>query len=104
MAFLAVEIYKPPFTTIDELASQSEYKFGTLGGTIFVDMVSTVSCIESVDIQSIPKETHIKFQISLWPPWGRGAKNPYGRLCKWEFYVWSIFNKKNLPGVELPFT
>ena len=26
-------------------------------------------------IQSVPKEMHIKFQISLWPPWGRGAKN-----------------------------
>ena len=38
-------------------------------------------------LQSIPKETHIYFQISLRPLWGRGAKNSHGRLCKWEFHL-----------------
>ena len=33
IAFLSVEKYTVPFNTLQELASQDQYKFGTLGGT-----------------------------------------------------------------------
>ena len=33
IAFLSVEKYRVPFNNLAQLASQEEYKFGTLGGT-----------------------------------------------------------------------
>ena len=32
------------------------------------------------------KKHTFNLEFFLWPPWGRGAKNSYGRLCKLEFY------------------
>ena len=37
MAFLTVDIHKPPFKTLAELAEVPEYKLGTLGGTAWLD-------------------------------------------------------------------
>jgi hypothetical protein len=35
VAFLTVVKVSPPFTDLEELAAQSQYKFGTLGGTMW---------------------------------------------------------------------
>ena len=38
VAFLAVEIYKPPFRYLSEVLEQEEFQFGTLGGSMWFNM------------------------------------------------------------------
>ena len=37
IAFLAVDIQRPPFETLSELADQNEYLIGVVGGTAWMD-------------------------------------------------------------------
>ena len=39
VAFLTVEKIHTPFKSLDELASQDNYHFGTLSGTAFMDLL-----------------------------------------------------------------
>ncbi|XP_062567755.1 glutamate receptor ionotropic, kainate glr-3-like [Saccostrea cucullata] len=50
IAFLTVPLDKPPFNSLDEMIVQSEYKWGTIGGTFFVTWfnTSTVETLQAV--------------------------------------------------------
>ncbi|XP_061185491.1 glutamate receptor ionotropic, kainate glr-3-like [Saccostrea echinata] len=50
IAFLTVPLDKPPFNSLDEMIAQSEYKWGTIGGTFFVTWfnTSTVETLQAV--------------------------------------------------------
>ncbi len=52
--------------------------------------------VETFIYRLCQKKCTFNSDFFLWPPWGRGAKNSHGRLCKWEFYTCSISFVKNL--------
>ncbi len=59
IAFLAVEKYSAPFKTINELAAQTEYKIGTLGGSVYVNILSVSKNSASMLLDSaIYKSSH----------------------------------------------
>lgn len=50
IAFLTVPLDKPPFNSLDEMTAQTEYKWGTIGGTFFVTWFNsaTVDTLQAV--------------------------------------------------------
>ena len=45
VAFLAIAKTEPPFTTVEELSLQQEYVVGTVGGTIWEEMLQVRSWV-----------------------------------------------------------
>ena len=54
IAFLAVDIQRPPFETLSELADQNEYLIGVVGGTAWMDemRVNIILHILSIEYRS----------------------------------------------------
>ena len=44
IAFLAVDKYSPPFETLEDIVAQNEYRFGTLGESVWEIIFQVRSC------------------------------------------------------------
>ncbi len=84
-------------TDILQLRPAEPHQYNTKVVIIFYNYVMYIDpiCLGPISqtLQSTPKETHIKFEISLCPPEAGGeGKYSHARLCKWEFYTCSNFS------------
>ena len=63
VAFLSVDIYNPPFDSVEDIANQDVFKFGTMGDTAFEGYFEV--CVLLSRIQIISVQRSLSFPIFL---------------------------------------